>query len=83
MQAVQELDWQPDLFGGVHDVSTKVEQRAPLVVKKVPKEMQCSCNCGLSHNNAVSKLVGVPPERRILWFRSMSCKTAWEKTNAV
>jgi hypothetical protein len=70
MAPLPYLDWPPDLFAAAH---------AAAAVSLVPRtllanENICACGCNQQHNRAVSALEGDGDNRRVLWFRTISCK---------
>lgn len=71
MTLVVNLNWPTDLFA-------QANSTAPLL-KPIPptNERICPCGCGMPHNMACSALEGEHGSRRVVWLRSMTCKTRY------
>jgi hypothetical protein len=66
---VPMLNWPNNLFAG----SAAVEERQ-VGDKARTHDYLCDCGCNLSHNFAVSRLVGEQGNRIVLWYRTIGCR---------
>jgi hypothetical protein len=66
------LDWPPDLFA---EANAARFIAPPVSRRPRSNEKICACGCNQRHNLAVSTLEENSGERRVLWFRTMGCKS--------
>jgi hypothetical protein len=77
LERVPELNWPANLFA---QPFLTANTTAPLIAgagKKSTDAQRCACGCGFNHNHAVSALEGEHGSRRVIWFRSMRCKSKY------
>lgn len=75
MFKVPQLNWPSNLFYHPLDFLVEAHDRnAPLFVSKTTAEHLCACRCGFPHNHAISRVLGDSGARRVVWYRSQSCR---------